>query len=131
MPHKYETDGAAIYRASFATIRAEADLERLLGDPSNGGIGRNPGFRARALALRAIARLALDRPDEAEADASLAFRLEASPGHERLGNRTLLALGRELELSIADPEEFASLPGGHPALAADLRKAAERLQGIA
>lgn len=28
MPHVYETDGAAIYRASFATIRAEADLTR-------------------------------------------------------------------------------------------------------
>ena len=26
MPHSYETDGAAIYRASFATIRAEANL---------------------------------------------------------------------------------------------------------
>ncbi|CDO37596.1 precorrin-8X methylmutase [Novosphingobium sp. KN65.2] len=26
MPHDYETDGAAIYRQSFATIRAEADL---------------------------------------------------------------------------------------------------------
>lgn len=28
MPHDYEKDGAAIYRASFATIRAEADLAR-------------------------------------------------------------------------------------------------------
>jgi precorrin-8X/cobalt-precorrin-8 methylmutase len=28
MPHLYETDGAAIYRQSFATIRAEADLVR-------------------------------------------------------------------------------------------------------
>ncbi|GGB91482.1 precorrin-8X methylmutase [Novosphingobium endophyticum] len=28
MPHVYETDGAAIYRQSFATIRAEADLLR-------------------------------------------------------------------------------------------------------
>lgn len=28
MPRIYETDGAAIYRASFATIRAEADLAR-------------------------------------------------------------------------------------------------------
>jgi precorrin-8X/cobalt-precorrin-8 methylmutase len=28
MPHAYETDGAAIYRQSFATIRAEADLLR-------------------------------------------------------------------------------------------------------
>jgi precorrin-8X/cobalt-precorrin-8 methylmutase len=28
MPHTYETDGAAIYRQSFETIRAEADLAR-------------------------------------------------------------------------------------------------------
>lgn len=28
MPHAYETCGAAIYRQSFATIRAEADLAR-------------------------------------------------------------------------------------------------------
>jgi precorrin-8X/cobalt-precorrin-8 methylmutase len=28
MPHAYETDGGAIYRKSFATIRAEADLVR-------------------------------------------------------------------------------------------------------
>lgn len=28
MPYTYETDGAAIYRDSFATIRAEADLAR-------------------------------------------------------------------------------------------------------
>ncbi|MDK3018410.1 precorrin-8X methylmutase [Pseudodonghicola flavimaris] len=28
MPHVYETDGAAIYAESFATIRAEADLAR-------------------------------------------------------------------------------------------------------
>jgi len=32
MPHVYETDGAAIYRQSFATIRAEADLARFPGD---------------------------------------------------------------------------------------------------
>lgn len=28
MPHLYETDGTAIYRKSFATIRSEADLAR-------------------------------------------------------------------------------------------------------
>lgn len=28
MPYAYETDGAAIYAQSFATIRAEADLAR-------------------------------------------------------------------------------------------------------
>ena len=32
MPHVYETDGAAIYKKSFATIRAEADLARFSAD---------------------------------------------------------------------------------------------------
>jgi len=32
MPHVYETDGAAIYRQSFATIRAEAELARFTPD---------------------------------------------------------------------------------------------------
>ena len=32
MPHVYETDGAAIYRQSFATIRAEAKLARFDAD---------------------------------------------------------------------------------------------------
>ncbi|MEM1371166.1 MAG: precorrin-8X methylmutase [Pseudomonadota bacterium] len=32
MPHTYETDGAAIYRQSFATIRSEADLVRFSSD---------------------------------------------------------------------------------------------------
>src|SRR5262249_28126698 len=32
MPHVYETDGAAIYRRSFATIRAEAELARFTSD---------------------------------------------------------------------------------------------------
>ncbi|MEL6643568.1 MAG: precorrin-8X methylmutase [Pseudomonadota bacterium] len=32
MPYTFETDGAAIYRQSFATIRAEADLARFSAD---------------------------------------------------------------------------------------------------
>ena len=32
MPHVYQTNGAAIYRQSFATIRAEADLARFTPD---------------------------------------------------------------------------------------------------
>ena len=32
MPHVYERNGAAIYRQSFATIRAEADLARFTAD---------------------------------------------------------------------------------------------------
>jgi precorrin-8X/cobalt-precorrin-8 methylmutase len=32
MPHAFETNGAAIYRQSFATIRGEADLSRFTAD---------------------------------------------------------------------------------------------------
>jgi len=32
MPYEYETDGAAIYKQSFATIRAEAELARFSSD---------------------------------------------------------------------------------------------------
>lgn len=32
MPHRYETDGSAIYRQSFAIIRTEADLARFAPD---------------------------------------------------------------------------------------------------
>ena len=32
MPHVFETDGAAIYRQSFATIRREAELGRFTSD---------------------------------------------------------------------------------------------------
>ena len=32
MPHLYETDGASIYKQSFATIRSEADLTRFSRD---------------------------------------------------------------------------------------------------
>src|SRR5262249_47368098 len=32
MPHAFETNGAAIYRQSFATIRSEADLSRFTAD---------------------------------------------------------------------------------------------------
>jgi precorrin-8X/cobalt-precorrin-8 methylmutase len=36
MPHVYETDGAVIYRQSFATIRAEANLARFTADEEPG-----------------------------------------------------------------------------------------------
>ena len=40
MPRTYETDGAAIYRQSFATIRAEADLDE---DEDRQGSGDQQG----------------------------------------------------------------------------------------
>ena len=76
MPYAYETDGAAIYRQSFAMIRAEADLARFDAEeepvavrmihaaglvPLAGDIRFSPGFAhtARA-ALRARAPILCD-----------------------------------------------------------------------
>ena len=63
MPHQYETDGAAIYAQSFATIRAEADLSSFTAEEERiavrmihalglvdlaGSIRLSPGFVAAA-----------------------------------------------------------------------------------
>ena len=55
MPHAYETDGAAIYRKSFATIRAEADLARFT---AAAGIGCScdASTRTRSVAISCTAR---------------------------------------------------------------------------
>ena len=65
MPHQYETDGAAIYAQSFATIRAEADLSSFTAEEERiavrmihalglvdlaGSIRLSPGFVATARA---------------------------------------------------------------------------------
>ena len=42
MPYLYETDGAAIYLASFAMIRAEADLARFTPAYGVGALARAP-----------------------------------------------------------------------------------------
>ncbi len=84
------------------------------------------------LARRALARLALGRPGDAEADAAGAYRRRPSPSRERLWVRTLLALGRVEDLSwLSRPDDLTILPGGGPSLWADLRGAAERLRALA
>jgi serine/threonine protein kinase/predicted Zn-dependent protease len=101
--------------------QAEADLDLLLRDA--------PEQADEILARRAMARLALGRAEEAEADALAAFRRRPTPSHERLWARTLLALGRALDLCWLDePEELALLPAGGPELRADLRAAAAQLK---
>jgi precorrin-8X/cobalt-precorrin-8 methylmutase len=69
MPHLYETDGAAIYRKSFATIRAEADLARFTADEepvvvrmihASGMVGLEAGVRFTPN-MATIARAALRR----------------------------------------------------------------------
>ncbi|MBB3587194.1 precorrin-8X methylmutase [Sphingomonas sp. BK481] len=76
MPYAYETDGAAIYRQSFAMIRAEADLARFDAEEEPvavrmihaaglvalaGDIRFSPGFaRAARAALRAGAPILCD-----------------------------------------------------------------------
>jgi precorrin-8X/cobalt-precorrin-8 methylmutase len=67
MPHVYETDGAAIYRQSFATIRREADLARFTADEEGvvvrmihacGMVGLEAGIRF-TLGMASAARTAL------------------------------------------------------------------------
>jgi tetratricopeptide (TPR) repeat protein len=100
--------------------RAEADLTILLRD--------DPEEAAEIFAWRALARLVLGRPPDAEADAANAFRRRPSPSRERLWIRTLLALGRVEDLLwLKSPDDLAVLPGGGPSLRADLRAAADRL----
>ena len=69
MPHLYETNGAAIYRKSFATIRAEADLARFTADEepvvvrmihASGMVGLEASVRFTP-GMATIARAALQR----------------------------------------------------------------------
>jgi precorrin-8X/cobalt-precorrin-8 methylmutase len=69
MPHLYETDGAAIYRQSFATIRAEADLAQFAADEepvvvrmihASGMVGLEANIRFTP-GMATIARAALQR----------------------------------------------------------------------
>jgi precorrin-8X/cobalt-precorrin-8 methylmutase len=70
--HRYETEGAAIYRASFATIRAEADLARFTPEEeivavrmihASGMVALAPHIRfAPGFALRARAALEAGAP---------------------------------------------------------------------
>jgi tetratricopeptide (TPR) repeat protein len=104
--------------------RAETELTLLLRD--------DPNRAAEIFARRALARLSLQRPLDAEADAANAYRRKPGPSSERLWIRTLLALGRiEDLLWLKSPDDLAVLPGGEQALRQDLRQAAERLRVLA
>ncbi|APW60731.1 protein kinase domain-containing protein [Paludisphaera borealis] len=72
------------------------------------------------LATRAVVRMMLRREDEAVADATEARRLDSSPAHDRLVQRTLLRAGRYRQLRLNRPEELALFPLGGAALEADL-----------
>jgi tetratricopeptide (TPR) repeat protein len=81
------------------------------------------------LALRAEARLARGRFDEARADAERALRLDPSPARRRLRLRVLLAQENLLEVRLEGPDDLDWLPAGGTRLTADLRVLAERLRG--
>lgn len=99
---------------------AEADLSLLLRDA--------PERSDEILARRAIARLALGRLEDAEADARGAFRRRPTPSRERLWVRILLALRRVEDLHWLDqPDDLDLLPMRGASLRADLRAAAEKL----
>ena len=103
---------------------ADADLTMLL--------EQAPERADEILATRARARLVLGQLEAAEADAAGAYRRKPSPARERLWVRTLLALRRiDDMLWITRPDDLTVLPGGGPALAADLREAEKKLQSRA
>ena len=102
---------------------AEADLDELLLQTT----GREDSFRAQALASRAMVRLVLGKPAEAEADALAALRIEPIPSHERLWTRTLFALGKVRELRIDRPEDIENLPIRGKGLRSGMRAAVELL----
>ena len=108
---------------------AEADLTWLL-HAAPGAAGR-----AEVLAYRAMAQLLRGLPEEAEADAAEALRLDPGPGRSRpvlrLWGRAVLASGGNLDLRDASPDEFALWPVAGPALEADLLAAADRLRAAA
>jgi serine/threonine protein kinase/predicted Zn-dependent protease len=100
--------------------QAEGDLSILLRDL--------PERADEFLPRRAAARLAAGRLEAAQADAAVAYRRKATPSHERLWVRTLLALGRVEELSWLDrPDDLLALPAGGNSLQADLGAALARL----
>jgi serine/threonine protein kinase/predicted Zn-dependent protease len=130
---KPDDDAARLGRAMLALrvrepSRAEADLSKLLNGDADDD---DPGLRADALRLRALARLSLGRAAEAAADADEALRLRPSPLLARLRTRARVALGRPGEVELARPEEVAELPVNGPPLRADLLRLVDRLRSAA
>jgi eukaryotic-like serine/threonine-protein kinase len=121
--------GARLGRAVLAlrTGRAEvaeADLTILLDRRES-----EPGDAARRaewFAARALSRLALRRPVEAECDAMEAVRIAPSLARLRVLTRAAIAAGRDGELAALDPDDLDRLPAGGSPLAADLRAAVAR-----
>jgi len=102
--------------------RAESDLSALL----DADTGLDPARRARALGLRAQARLNLGRPGAAADDADAALRIKPGPSLERLRTRIGLALGCVDGISLASPDDLAELPADGASLRADLLRLVDR-----
>ena len=107
MAHSYETDGAAIYRASFATIRAEADLGAIPADLEK-------------LAVRLIHACGM---------VDLVEDLAWTPDVVSAGRAALAAGATELGLDPAQAERLAvQMVEGAGALAAHLSEVVEQLR---
>ena len=101
MPYTYEMDGAAIYRQSFATIRAEADLARF--SPTEEQVVVRMIHAAGMVGLEAHVAFT---PGMAEAARAAGAPDEV--GEERYAE----AVGRALNDQSAEPAFKALLPGG-------------------
>jgi tetratricopeptide (TPR) repeat protein len=107
----------------------EDDLSFLIDSGSQdlrSGLG-SQDLKSQFLAERSAARLARNRPVEAEADALLAFQLQPTTVNARLLDRARLASGKGLDRWPDRPDGFDAMPDGGPALRADLKAAAGRL----
>ena len=92
---------------------AEADLTALLGRPDVPD-PEDTATRAELLAHRALARLILGRPAEAERDAAEAFRLAPGPARERLRARALRGGGPDRSGPARPPRRGGAVAGARP-----------------
>ena len=95
------------------------EMDKKLGNPEE------------VLTTRAMAFLMLGRAVEAMADATKAQRVQPSPTHERLRQRTILAARRLDLLQLDWPDEIALLPLGGRRSSADLQSAITGLDRLA
>jgi tetratricopeptide (TPR) repeat protein len=102
-----------------ALAAAQADLKVMLD---------NSPRDAQALGWLAELCLAQRRLGEARSAAEKAFHIAPTSAADRLRIRVILAQGRVADFRLDRPEDVERLPQGGPALIADLREAAARLE---
>ena len=131
--YEYEKDGAEIYRRSFATIRAEADLAGLPADVAPGRRADDPRLRAgRPGRATSAARpdVVAGRP-RAPCDAGAPDPVRRADGRRPGSPARRLPADNEVICTLHDPRvpELAARAAAPPARAAALELWRDRLDG--